>query len=1822
MIIQIIMGIYIGVQILRGLHAYYNRPKAKVRGRDEVKVPRVESGAPYPIIWGTVRMQQPLLVDFFGFHGHGIPNGPPGYASYWMANMFFVLAARPYKADSISVNRLWVGDFPVLAGPFPTGQDHLIDSALGEDAGFVNGQLRVWDGGPTQTIVGKFLEGFNQFASGTIYTYRDRIAVSLAGNRLLGDLDDGWKFTMPASIPDPYSFEVSVRAVPPWTAVGGAVKAWEPPILTYDVSPIFAIYDLLTNTFYGLGEPTTKIDETSFAAAATALGIHGISRMVTEAIDARALIREICDEIDAMIYEEPKTGKYVIKLIRDDYDPATLPVYDETFLVTSAQEGGAPPEMTIGTWEDTYTEVRVHFTDRFKDFTIQTATTQNLALIARFGKVRTLDLYYPGISNLEVATRVARRELREASVPLKRLKITLDRRAYDLRPGSLFKFTWPDWGTTALIFRVANINAGTLDNGLVQIEAVQDVFGLVSTGLFIPEPPFNVPPEPTLIPPPLADRFETEAPRWIQRRAADIGIVTDLDEQHVWGYSAPNIGDAQARQDAGSQFGGDLYSEETQFVPFAHRALVETTYPRTLDPYDTTTGLRINTASGLPPGPTSVAQIRDQGKALALVGSTPATAELIAFESYTDLGGGVYRLNNVWRGLLDTTPRDHAVGTRVWFVSQQGWTPGHDANRVGSSAFLSGDIVSSKMVPRGTFAHLGPDQVDAVQFSITKRTTRPYPAADFKLNSSKAITVLDKEGMRGEWKRRNFDSTTIVRGDSADESVALEFHRAYAQKVGGAEVALAAQVNGTGQVYYHLGKNGHGAIDVKLRTERGAVTSWMDSVIRVNAPTWRNLLLNPDFDGGQGGDGSSNTANWIAEAGTTFTTGNAAGEMLGGTGRYLQFTSSGGGEIRQTVDVSGYGPSTRMTARLRLYGHNLAAAADTIRAYIELLNAADAVVGTVDTGVVAPSNADWDRYDIAVAWVATAVKIRIRLITASVVELDPSAAVITGLRLTLGQSTANLLLNPSFETGLGSWVVGAGGFTLVGTPSSFEGGNYVRGSGLAGTDEFYQQPNVSAGFEANAVAVFECTVTRDGADPDDTGEVIVEARNAAGNLISSTSSGVIAPSLGNLIWQRVLVTHDLPPDTISVRARLRATRVNDAGACNVGFDDCDLAIHKHLAPSFTLGASKNLSKPAVFKLPKTVARWWQDYRFSAPNYAFFDGKVMGSLLPNAPAFTQGTPPTGVTTQREFIGGFDGTSFTRTDCYEFNSGDLICGDDTYFANFGSLSSWGATVTFRIDPRSFNAGTGCGLIGRLGARGWSLHVHTDGKLRAQLVGVGGTVTLDSVATVNDGLVHQAHIRYTGGTLQLILDGVLAAVAAAAAGEFGVPAGTSVGFRIGRAIATQTLCAGQIAMVGLWYGATLLPTAAQLQGAWTYGADPSGLGGISGTATGRGCTLVIAGDDFALARWSPVQRAFGYHQEMDVGGGTGYGLTCQHSYTNLANSDFDDVAKWDGSLLGGFSSQRRDLEGFMHAAQFTGTDGEPLKALALALGAVAADFRVSLFVRRSEVAEDGEPIKIELRTDGGVLKDTETAAVDAEWTRVDVTLSWDGAAAVGELWIYPSNDANEGTILMSGPVIVHKAGAFWPVLMTTPSAAQAVGDVRWSVPIAVTPTSGKGIYFDGEVVVEGITNHEPAVTGGSAIAFIGKDAGTINARMLEADSNADLTFAHFNATDVGVISEVAPAATDWEDPWTLRMRWSRSLLLRDDGTLTYATLYGSLYFVNEAGAIAFRDNDLTAQFTVEEFDTLLCYIGGYEDTSAPPITALIQGFIVRSREEEGYP
>lgn len=457
------------------------------------------------------------------------------------------------------------------------------------------------------------------------------------------------------------------------------------------------IYDCFTNTSWGMGYPDAVLDLDSLRACADVLYDEGLglSFILSNTDSLETFMQEVCKHVAATLYTDPVSGKFKMGLLRDDYDPDTLNVYDESNIISlQSYEKPSPAEMV--------NEVVIKYRPRGtgKDDSV---TVQDLASIQSQGGVITQTLEYVGLDNVTNAGRVASRELRTRSTPLTRVKFSANRSAWKERIGGVIRFSWTAHGVANMVLRIVGINFGTLDKGEIVINAIEDVFGLPYATYMGTQPTLWT--DPIQAPGAIAVRKVMEATYWdVQNNvsAADIGTLPDTASFLIAAGGQPTQATPNFELWAKPAGGSYAYGETQAY----------STHALTVDAAD-----KLQTTI-------EIDSIRGNINTVAAGTYAIWGDELIRFDSY-DSGTGIAVIG---RGVLDTVPLVHAANTRIIFAE--------DAQAFDRTSYAEGETVSAKLLMR-TGSDLLPLSAAPEDVIVMEgRYDKPYPPGVFKVNGT------------------------------------------------------------------------------------------------------------------------------------------------------------------------------------------------------------------------------------------------------------------------------------------------------------------------------------------------------------------------------------------------------------------------------------------------------------------------------------------------------------------------------------------------------------------------------------------------------------------------------------------------------------------------------------------------------------------------------------------------------------------------------------------------------------------------------------------------------------------------------------------------------------------------------------------------------------------------------------------------------------------------------------------------------------------------------------------------------------------------------
>jgi len=263
-----------------------------------------------------------------------------------------------------------------------------------------------------------------------------------------------------------------------------------------DANPACMIWELFTDLIWGCGLPEAQLDKAIFIVVGNALYDEGfgLSMIIDAAAPASEIIADILRHIDGVIYEDPETGLISIRLARNDYVVADLPLLDES----NSWNG----TLKRRSWEETRNSILVKYVSRARDYQEDGWPEQDLANIEiRGGDISHEDIPFPGISNEANAKVAARRALKAlSSIPAEIQQLEVNREGWKLVEGAPFRFSRKAWGITDMPCRVTRVAGGTLSDSRLRIDAIQDIAGPAWTGFVTPTAPADDPAELPAIP--------------------------------------------------------------------------------------------------------------------------------------------------------------------------------------------------------------------------------------------------------------------------------------------------------------------------------------------------------------------------------------------------------------------------------------------------------------------------------------------------------------------------------------------------------------------------------------------------------------------------------------------------------------------------------------------------------------------------------------------------------------------------------------------------------------------------------------------------------------------------------------------------------------------------------------------------------------------------------------------------------------------------------------------------------------------------------------------------------------------------------------------------------------------------------------------------------------------------------------------------------------------------------------------------------------------------------------------------------------------------
>ena len=418
-----------------------------------------------------------------------------------------------------------------------------------------------------------------------------------------------------------------------------------------DLNPAEALFEIITNTEWGCKEAPEGIDLEMLVKLGETCANEklGISIKIDQNTPAKDVVNNILDLINAVRYADTRTGKLVFKLVRDDYKEEDLLVLNQT--------NCEQLEFNRLDWSETVSNITVDYIEPNNKYENGTVTYRDMAnpLITGTKTEKKLDgTFFTTPSN---ALGYAQRESISQGYPLASVTIIANREASNLTIGDPFIISWLPYGIAKMVMRVTDVDYGSLTDGRVKVEALEDVFGFGRTkyeyvdGIQWTKPEMN--------PQEVEYKKFFEVPFEMQHSLDTyVDVVATQPSQYTVGYTVWRFLDSQFKQSAKTTSwtpSGRLvygYGDDTNYIDGAGVQIREVGM----------IGYIEQLISTIEKDDSDIYNNR-AGTLLMMIDD-----EIMSFDSIERLPNGDFVVNGIIRGIYDTVVRPHTAEAVAFFL--------------------------------------------------------------------------------------------------------------------------------------------------------------------------------------------------------------------------------------------------------------------------------------------------------------------------------------------------------------------------------------------------------------------------------------------------------------------------------------------------------------------------------------------------------------------------------------------------------------------------------------------------------------------------------------------------------------------------------------------------------------------------------------------------------------------------------------------------------------------------------------------------------------------------------------------------------------------------------------------------------------------------------------------------------------------------------------------------------------------------------------------------------------------------------------------------
>lgn len=590
----------------------------------------------------------------------------------------------------------------------------------------------------------------------------------------------------------------------PWKMrVRRALKGWDGPVWEPDLAviemtdgkirsmnPAHILFEAATNRDWGRGFDRSRINTPVWRETAQTLFDEGMGLCMRwnrqDSLDK--FVQEVISHIGGSLYTDRETGLLTLRLIRDDYDPNAIPLFDYNSGLLRIED----PE--TATQEDGINEVVVTYHDPLTDEDRE-VRAQNLAAIQAAGAPNSSKVSYSGFPTFELASRAAQRDLRASAIANRRFKVYFDRRAWRIYPGAVFRISAPDKGYQNLILRAGDIQDDA-SSGEIQVDCVIDVFGMPLSAFGAREESSWTPPPST--PSPSEHRLVREATwRDFTTRLGPGDLATVDPTAAALATMAVKPASTALAYNISSRTDGEEFVERSSEA-WSPAVVIDDN----IGPYTTV----INFSDGYDLGLLEMGTIGQIGD------------EIVRLDDIDINENGVGGTITIARGCVDTVPAAHTTGEILFFFDNSLGTDGRE--------YVSGEPVYVKMLTVMSSNTLEAELAPTDSVVMIARQAKPYPPANILVGGTPCFNNPVVNGdLTLTWSHRDRKLQADQLVSWNQPSVGPEAGTTYNIRVYSGVTLLQSFNDIAADSWVYNGSSLVGALTIEMESKRGGLVS-------------------------------------------------------------------------------------------------------------------------------------------------------------------------------------------------------------------------------------------------------------------------------------------------------------------------------------------------------------------------------------------------------------------------------------------------------------------------------------------------------------------------------------------------------------------------------------------------------------------------------------------------------------------------------------------------------------------------------------------------------------------------------------------------------------------------------------------------------------------------------------------------------------------------------------------------------------------------------------------------------------------------------------